>query len=61
MVCPWLKKEENASFCTAVSPKIKLNFTKPSKSNVNGEICNMPAPSISPMVPWDKCDRYKPK
>lgn len=61
MVCPWLKKEGDDSYCTAVTPKIKLDFSKPSEPDVNGDICKMPAPALSPTVPWNKCSRYRPK
>ena len=38
MVCPWLEETKEGSYCTAVTPRIKLDFSKPSKPNVNGEI-----------------------
>lgn len=61
MTCPWLEETEEGSYCTAVSPKVKLNFEEKSPPDVNGEICKFPKPSISPTVPWSKCKRYKPK
>ena len=61
MPCPWLKMENGKSYCTAIDPRIELDFTKPSKPNVNGEICKFPAPGLTPSEPWDICKRYHSK
>jgi len=61
MVCPWLEETDEGVYCTAVSPKVELDFNKPSETDVNGDICKMPAPGLSPTVPWEKCKRYRPK
>jgi hypothetical protein len=60
MVCPWLEKTNEGSYCTSETPKIELDFSKPSKPNVNGEICKMPKPNFVTTIPWEKCERYKP-
>jgi hypothetical protein len=59
MTCPWLEETKEDSYCTAVSPKIKLNFEEAGPPDVNGEICKFPKPLFSPTVPWSKCKRYK--
>jgi hypothetical protein len=62
MVCPWLEETKERAFCTTVTPKVELDFDKPSNPNVNGEICKMPAPrAIATSDPWDKCNRYRIK
>ena len=61
MTCPWLKKENGTSYCTAVDPRVELDFTKPSEPGVNGETCKFPAPGLIPSEPWDICKRYRSK
>lgn len=63
MVCPWLEQDEDGEYyCTSVSPKVKLDFTKPSSNpNVNGDTCMKPEPKLLPTDPWRKCDWYRPK
>jgi hypothetical protein len=61
MPCPWLKKENGKHYCTAVTPKKELDFTKPPEPNINGDICKLPAPALSPTEPWNKCKLYHSK
>jgi len=56
-----MEKTEEGSYCTAVSPKVKLNFEEKSPPDVNGEICKFPKPSLSPTIPWSQCKRFRPK
>jgi hypothetical protein len=56
-----MKKEENSFFCTAVEPRVELDFDNPSEPGINGNICKLPAPAMAPSEPWDICKRYKSK
>ena len=61
MTCPWMKKDKDAYYCTAVDPKVELDFDNPSEPGVNGNTCKLPAPAMSPSEPWDVCKRYRRK
>ena len=60
MTCPWLLKKDGSDWCTAVSPNVELDFSKPSPPDVNGSICHLPEPNIETNPPWDICKRWKP-
>jgi hypothetical protein len=64
MTCPWLSESQGKFWCTAVSPHIALDFTKPSQPNVNGDICKLPEPEMFEMThrshPWAQCKRWRP-
>ena len=64
MTCPWLSESQGRFWCTAVSPSIELDFTKPSQPNVNGDICKLPEPEMFEMThrshPWAQCKRWRP-
>lgn len=61
MGCPWLEEKDGKSYCTAVSPKVELDFESPPEPGVNGSTCRIPAPAFQTTDPWDACKWYRPK
>ncbi|MBD3207443.1 hypothetical protein GF319_14020 [Candidatus Bathyarchaeota archaeon] len=60
MPCPWLTVENQKSYCTAVEPRVILNFEEKSPPKVNGQICLIHKPVMEiEAEPWARCERYR--
>jgi len=50
--CPWLRREGDKYYCTAVSPEVEVD--------VKRELCLLPSSPLDPSMPYRRCKRWRP-